>query len=207
MLFFHLHFCWFFLLSSLTSVIVILIGLSFIQDQIIQCPEAHLFCKSCANSYASTRLSEHNLDIVCMDQSGCKVAFTVSELRRFLTPKLMDLYDRMKQNKEIEAAKLENLESCPFCEYKVVIDDLDEELFQCENADCSVVSCRRRKKVVGGISFISVGLEITSAMVRVTHQEVVKVGYFWSSLNTILRRLQRWKKTNIWMDDMSSRKQ
>ena len=120
----------------------------FIKDQMIQCPDTHLFCSSCMTSYASNLLGEHNPNIICMDQSGCKLPFPLSQLRRFLTPKLMELYDRVKQMKEIEAAGLENLESCPFCEYKVVIENPQEKLFRCESGDCGVVSCRGCKKVV-----------------------------------------------------------
>ena len=114
----------------------------------IQCPEAHLFCTSCMVSYASTLLGEHNPNIVCMDQSGCKLLFPESELRRFLSPKLLELYERVKQRKDIEAAGLENLEECPFCEYKCVIDNEMEKLFRCENAECGAVTCRTCKKPV-----------------------------------------------------------
>jgi len=99
-------------------------------------------------SYASNLLGSHDPAILCMDQSGCKLAFPESELRRFLTPKLFTLYQRVKQQKEIEAAGLENLEECPFCEYKVVIENEREKLFRCENAECGAVSCRECKKPV-----------------------------------------------------------
>ncbi|KAG1725066.1 uncharacterized protein EDB91DRAFT_1169386 [Suillus paluster] len=115
-------------------------------DKMVQCPEAHLFCKSCMSSYASNLLGEHNPNIVCMDQSGCKLHFPQSELERFLTPKLLELYHRVKQRKDIEAAGLENLEECPFCEYKCVIENETEKLFRCENVDCGAVSCRECKK-------------------------------------------------------------
>ncbi|KAG1777856.1 hypothetical protein EV702DRAFT_1098155, partial [Suillus placidus] len=111
-----------------------------------QCPEAHLFCKSCMSSYASNLLGEHNPNIVCMDQSGCKLFFPQSELERFLTPKLLELYHRVRQRKDIEAAGLENLEECPFCNYKCMIENEMEKLFRCENADCGAVSCRECKK-------------------------------------------------------------
>lgn len=114
----------------------------------IQCPEAHLFCTSCMTSYASTLLGEHNPNIVCMDQSGCKLLFPESELRRFLSSSLLELYGRVKQRKEIEAAGLANLEECPFCEYKCVIDNEMEKLFRCENAECAAVTCRTCKKPV-----------------------------------------------------------
>lgn len=114
----------------------------------IQCPEAHLFCKSCMTSYASNLLGEHNPNLVCMDQSGCKLPFPESELGRFLSSKLLELYYRVKQRKEIEAAGLENLEECPFCEYKCVIDNEMEKLFRCENAECNAITCRMCKKPV-----------------------------------------------------------
>ncbi|OAX33875.1 hypothetical protein K503DRAFT_775132, partial [Rhizopogon vinicolor AM-OR11-026] len=115
-------------------------------DKIIQCPEAHLFCKSCMSEYASNLLGEHNHNIVCMDQSGCALPFPQSQLERFLTPTLLDLYHRVKQLKEVESARLENLEECPFCDYKCIIEDKEEKLFWCENVDCSVVSCRQCKQ-------------------------------------------------------------
>lgn len=114
----------------------------------VQCPDAHLFCSSCITTYASTLLGSHDPNIVCMDQSGCKLPFSVSELRRFLTPGLMELYDRVKQRKEVEMAGLEGLEECPFCEYKVVIENEEEKLFRCERRECGAVSCRGCKKLV-----------------------------------------------------------
>ena len=113
-----------------------------------QCPDAHLFCTDCVISYASTLLGEHNPAIECMDQSGCKLLFTPSELRRILTPKLLDLYERVSQRKELEAAGLDNLEECPFCEYQVVIENEEEKLFRCEREECGAVSCRKCKKLV-----------------------------------------------------------
>ncbi|OCH88146.1 hypothetical protein OBBRIDRAFT_795550 [Obba rivulosa] len=115
-------------------------------EKMIQCPEAHLFCTDCMTSYASNLLGGHDANIVCMDQGGCKASFPVSELRRVLSPKLMELYERVKQRKEIEAAGLENLEECPFCEYKVVIENPEEKLFRCENEECGAVTCRQCKK-------------------------------------------------------------
>ncbi|KAJ6623544.1 hypothetical protein B0H10DRAFT_1786528 [Mycena sp. CBHHK59/15] len=118
-------------------------------DKMVQCPDAHLFCSSCMTSYAETLLGSHDHKIVCMDQSGCKLPFPDTELIRFLTPKLMALYERVKQTKEVEAAGLEGLEECPFCEYKCVIENEQEKLFTCRNEEggCAVVSCRQCKKL------------------------------------------------------------
>ena len=83
-----------------------------------------------------------------MDQSGCKLAFAEAELRRILSAKLIELYERVKQMKEIEAAGLDGLEECPFCDYKVVIENPDEKLFHCQREECGSVTCRACKKVV-----------------------------------------------------------
>jgi TRIAD3 protein (E3 ubiquitin-protein ligase RNF216) len=82
-----------------------------------------------------------------MDQSGCKLLFAESELRRFLSSKLLDLYGRVMQMKEIEAAGIEGLEGCPFCEYKVIIENDEEKLLRCERDECGAVSCRTCKKL------------------------------------------------------------
>ncbi|KAF7338212.1 hypothetical protein MVEN_02046300 [Mycena venus] len=116
-------------------------------EKMIQCPDAHLFCSSCMITYAETLLGSHDHKIICMDQGGCKLPFPATELNRFLTPKLMSLYERVKQTKEVEAAGLEGLEECPFCEYKCVIENEQEKLFACRNEECGAVSCRQCKQL------------------------------------------------------------
>ncbi|KAF7363529.1 hypothetical protein MSAN_01009400 [Mycena sanguinolenta] len=116
-------------------------------EKMIQCPDAHLFCSSCMTTYAENLLGGHDHRIICMDQSGCKLPFPYTELQRFLTPKLLSLYERVKQTKEVEAAGIEGLEECPFCEYKMVIENAQEKLFNCGNDDCGAVSCRQCKRM------------------------------------------------------------
>ncbi|KAJ7172366.1 hypothetical protein C8R46DRAFT_992489 [Mycena filopes] len=116
-------------------------------EKMIQCPDAHLFCSSCMTTYCETKLGSHDHKIICMDQSGCKLPFPVAQLERFLTPKLLSLYERVKQAKEVEAAQLEGLEECPFCEYKCVIENEQEKLFACRNEECGAVSCRQCKEL------------------------------------------------------------
>ena len=137
-------------LSCVFWLILHVLALTLFQDKMVQCPDCHLFCTECMTSYASNLLGARNNAIVCMDQSGCKLPFPESELKRFLTPKLLALYERVTQQKEIEAAGLEGLEECPFCEYKIIIDNPNEKLFRCENTECGAVSCRACKKTVCG---------------------------------------------------------
>lgn len=144
----------------------------------IQCPEAHLFCGSCVTTYASTRLGEQKPDLPCMDASGCKLNFPDSELRRILPVKLLGLYERVRQRRDLEAAALEGLEECPFCEYRVVMDvDIEvDKLFRCQNEECGKVSCRKCKKEVCRFypRFFE-GRCIYDSSPRIIYQRVVKV--------------------------------
>ncbi|KAF9443736.1 hypothetical protein P691DRAFT_764001 [Macrolepiota fuliginosa MF-IS2] len=116
-------------------------------EKLVQCPDAHLFCRSCVRGYAATQLGSHNPHIPCMAQSACTQSFPPSVLRTALPRKLYALYERLVQAKEIAAAGLDNLEECPFCEYKAVFDVgfEEEKLFKC--GGCASVSCRKCKKV------------------------------------------------------------
>jgi TRIAD3 protein (E3 ubiquitin-protein ligase RNF216) len=81
-----------------------------------------------------------------MHSSSCPLPFPESELRRVLTEKLMSLYERVVQQKEVAEAGLEGLEECPWCEWKCVMEVGKEvdRLFRCGNEEggCGVVSCR-----------------------------------------------------------------
>jgi E3 ubiquitin-protein ligase RNF216 len=101
-------------------------------------------------SYTSTKLGEQNAELHCMDISGCKMPFPDSELRRVLSEKLYELYEHIRQRRDIELAELEGLEECPFCDYKVVmdVDFQTDKVLRCQNEECLKVSCRNCKKEV-----------------------------------------------------------
>jgi E3 ubiquitin-protein ligase RNF216 len=104
-------------------------------------------------TYCSNLLGDQNFMIVCMDQSGCKLPFPESELKRFLTPELLSLYEKVRQRREIEMAGLDGLEECPQCDFKVVIDNRRAKLFKCLNEGCGAVTCRVCKKPVRSFTF------------------------------------------------------
>jgi hypothetical protein len=155
---------------------------SYIQSEMAQCSEAHLFCATCVKSYASTQLGSQSADLVCMDTSGCRAPFAEPELRRVLDSKLMDLYERLTARANIDKAGIEGLEECPFCEYRCVIDNEMEKLFRCKRSECGVVSCRACKKPVG-VNLSAEELGLIAAHLRTICQSPVKVG------STRIRRL------------------
>ncbi|KAI0256271.1 hypothetical protein BJV78DRAFT_450870 [Lactifluus subvellereus] len=121
---------------------------SYSFNKMAQCTDTHLFCTSCVTSYVSARLGEQNSDLRCIDISGCKMSFPDSELRRVLPGKLFELYEHIRQCREIELAELEGLEGCPFCDFKVVMDvDFQaDKVLRCQNEECGKISCRKCKE-------------------------------------------------------------
>jgi len=78
-----------------------------------------------------------------MDMSNCSAPFPETELARALSAKSLDLYFRLKIAAELVLAGIEGLETCPACDYAVVIDNPDEKLFVCMAEGCKQVSCRK----------------------------------------------------------------
>jgi E3 ubiquitin-protein ligase RNF216 len=115
----------------------------------VQCPDGHMFCKACICAFSQERLGSRNAKIKCMDQDNCPLEISHGQLKLCLPAKLFTLYERIKQDEEIAAAGLDNLEECPFCDYKCVMENEMERLFHCMNEDCGEVSCRQCKKKVG----------------------------------------------------------
>ena len=67
----------------------------------------------------------------------------MGEKHRFLDAKLLEVLDRLQQQSELRTAGLENLESCPFCDYAAIYPPVTEDKeFRCKMPDCERVSCR-----------------------------------------------------------------
>ena len=78
-----------------------------------------------------------------MDGSGCKATFSRSERVRFLDPKTIEKLERLQQQEEIRMADLQNLATCPFCDFAAICPPIEEDReFRCHNPQCEEVSCR-----------------------------------------------------------------
>ncbi|CAG2064970.1 unnamed protein product, partial [Timema podura] len=51
-----------------------------------------------------------------------------------------------KQMEEVKAAGIEDLESCPFCDFATILPN-DDKVFRCLNLDCMKESCRLCKEL------------------------------------------------------------
>ncbi|MCJ1394416.1 hypothetical protein MMC18_007294 [Xylographa bjoerkii] len=107
------------------------------------CNEYHFFCLDCAQRNAKSQIELSRYEINCIDGSGCKAEFTLEQKHRFLDAKLFEVLDRLQQQSELRTAGLENLESCPFCDYAAIYPPVTEDKeFRCEMPECERVSCR-----------------------------------------------------------------
>ncbi|KAI8610261.1 hypothetical protein BC830DRAFT_1167712 [Chytriomyces sp. MP71] len=113
-----------------------------------QCNDGHLFCLECARRAAENLIGLRKTDLHCLDTSGCKFLFPRSEMERFLNPQVLAGYDRLCQEESLRVAEIAGLTSCPFCDYAVIIvtDPKVDKLFNCENVECMVISCRLCKR-------------------------------------------------------------
>lgn len=78
-----------------------------------------------------------------MSMDSCPAGFTLSERRKFLDQKLIDVMDRLEREDSLRTAGLENLVGCPFCPFaaECLSVTVDKE-FRCLNPDCEIISCR-----------------------------------------------------------------
>ncbi|KIJ54417.1 hypothetical protein M422DRAFT_99431, partial [Sphaerobolus stellatus SS14] len=115
-------------------------------DEMIQCPEGHLFCPNCVRQQAETAVGNRMTEIVCMSVSECKQPFTYSTLSRCVDNRTLRLWQKLLQLKSIREAHIDHLEECPFCDFAIIILETLEALptFMCYG--CGARSCRRCRK-------------------------------------------------------------
>jgi TRIAD3 protein (E3 ubiquitin-protein ligase RNF216) len=115
-------------------------------DEMVQCLEGHLFCKNCLKKYVEESVfGQGQIDVHCMDGSGCKSTFPMSQLRRCLPEQMLNKIMNRMQELEIMKAGIENIYQCPFCDYKAEVTNPDDKVFKC--AKCEKESCRLCKEI------------------------------------------------------------
>jgi hypothetical protein len=111
-------------------------------DEMVQCNEGHLFCRECLKKYIEeTVFGQGQTEVHCLDGSGCKERFAISQLQRALPPKMYKkLVDRIA-DLEVRKAGIENLHQCPHCDYMAEVANPDEKVFKCMNPECGKETC------------------------------------------------------------------
>jgi len=117
-------------------------------NRMIQCGGAtiHFTCYECALTYIKSEVGESRCNVLC--PAGCGSAFAYRELQLLSDKQLLQKLAELEQEKAIRDAGLEDLEECPFCDYKAILPPVEQDFeFRCANPECERVSCRRCKSV------------------------------------------------------------
>ena len=109
-------------------------------------PTAHFTCYDCITTYIKTEVGESRCRVLCT--AGCGATFAPNQLQNLSDKQLHEKLAELEQEKAIRDAGLEDLEECPFCDYKAILPPIDEDFeFRCANPECEKVSCRRCKSM------------------------------------------------------------
>ncbi|RMY67297.1 hypothetical protein D0863_07881 [Hortaea werneckii] len=107
---------------------------------------AHFTCYDCITAYIKSEVGESRCRLLC--PSGCGAGFAPNQLNLLEDKQLLEKFAELEQEKAIRDAGLEDLEECPFCDYKAILPPIEEDFeFRCANPECEQVSCRRCKSV------------------------------------------------------------
>jgi hypothetical protein len=104
----------------------------------------HYTCFSCIKTYIASEIGDARCNVMCT--AGCGAGFEPAQLNRIDDKRLLEKLADLQQEQDIRNAGLEDLEECPFCDYKAIMPPVEEDFeFRCANPECEKVSCRRCK--------------------------------------------------------------
>ncbi|KAI7155143.1 hypothetical protein KC349_g7192 [Hortaea werneckii] len=105
---------------------------------------AHFTCYDCITAYIKSEVGESRCRLLC--PAGCSAGFAPNQLNLLEDKQLLEKFAELEQEKAIRDAGLEDLEECPFCDYKAILPPIEEDFeFRCANPECEQTSCRRCK--------------------------------------------------------------
>ncbi|KAH9807824.1 RING finger protein [Teratosphaeria destructans] len=106
----------------------------------------HFTCYDCITTYIKTQVGDSRCNVLCT--AGCQAAYPPNQLNQLQDKQLLAKLAELEQEKAIRDAGLEDLEECPFCDYKAILPPIEEDFeFRCANPECEKVSCRRCKSI------------------------------------------------------------
>ncbi|KAI4686295.1 hypothetical protein J4E81_008647 [Alternaria sp. BMP 2799] len=99
------------------------------------------------NRMIETQMGQSRCRPKCFGVDDCNGTFTRRQLQQVLSDKTFERLEHMQQREDLEAAGLDFLSECPFCDFKMecLPVEVDKE-FRCQNPKCSKTSCRLCEK-------------------------------------------------------------
>ena len=105
---------------------------------------AHFTCFDCITTYIKSEVGEASCRVMCT--AGCGAGYAHAQLHLLDDKQLLEKLEQLQQEKDIRDAEIDDLEECPFCDYKAILPPIEEDFeFRCANSECEQVSCRRCK--------------------------------------------------------------
>ncbi|KAI4641638.1 hypothetical protein J4E93_007736 [Alternaria ventricosa] len=103
----------------------------------------HFYCVDCPRQQIETQMGQSRCRPKCFGVDDCNGTFTRRQLQQVLSDKTFERLEHMQQREDLEAAGLDFLSECPFCDFKMecLPVEVDKE-FRCQNPKCSKTSCR-----------------------------------------------------------------
>lgn len=109
--------------------------------------KAHFLCFDCAETYIKSEIGESRCRVLC-PAADCETGYANHQLNLLSDKQSLEKLAQLQQEKDIRDAGLDDLEECPFCDYKAIVPPVEEDFeFRCANAECEKVSCRRCKAI------------------------------------------------------------
>lgn len=112
-------------------------------EQLVQCTEAHLFCKQCLQRYAEqTLFGDGRTTLKCMNTMGdpCPGVFTESMLRASLPEKVLEKFSEAQTRDILKAAQIDDLVTCFHCQYQASMASDAGKIMHCPQ--CRKDTCR-----------------------------------------------------------------
>ncbi|KAL1791976.1 hypothetical protein ACET3X_009727 [Alternaria dauci] len=107
----------------------------------------HFYCMNCPRQQIETQMGQSRCRPKCFGVDDCNGTFTRRQLQQVLSDTTFERLEHMQQREDLEAAGLDSLSECPFCDFRMECPpvEVDKE-FRCENPKCSKTSCRLCEK-------------------------------------------------------------
>ncbi|KAJ3451239.1 e3 ubiquitin-protein ligase [Anaeramoeba flamelloides] len=117
-------------------------------EKMVSCKAGHLICENCLHNIVKFSIGKKKINITCPSTlEKCNEGYSKDMIHKAVPPKLWDLYERLVQESELDAANIKNLYKCPFCDYAAIIEDPNIKILECLNPKCFKDTCLKCKDV------------------------------------------------------------
>jgi TRIAD3 protein (E3 ubiquitin-protein ligase RNF216) len=95
---------------------------SFLFDDLVQCPEAHLFCRKCLRRHIETAIAEGRVDVPCLAMGDCSEHISVAELERTMPEAVLRRLFKTETMNAVVNSDLQHLVKCHKCGFIAVFE-------------------------------------------------------------------------------------